>query len=232
MGYDDAVQNYAARITSLMNIDRSQQRRRRLEANLGVDISFEPRRRQDIDAIFLAANAVDGRLLVPQLEYFYAGDIPTYAISEIYSADPNTRDDDLDRIIFPDVPWLIAATPQMNEIKRTIAARWPQRSASVPRFYAMGIDAFAIVAMLYRDPFFTSLDGVSGRLSMDVNGRIHRDIPFAQFRGGRPELLPEPVSNPETAFDLQAPVEPGAPIDPAAPLNADRGVPIPITREQ
>jgi len=224
MGYDEAVQNYAARITSLMNIDRSQQRQRRLEANLGVDIAFEPRRRQDIDAIFLAANAVDGRLLAPQLEYFYAGDVPTYGISEIYDARPNARNGDLDRIVFPDMPWLIAPTPETETLRREIAANWPQRSAAAPRFYGMGVDAFAIVEMLYRDPFFTSLEGVSGTLSMDVNGRIHRDLPFAQFRNGRPELLP-PAPEPATPFDNVVPV------DRSQPLFDLRDAPIAIMRD-
>src|SRR5690606_22805384 len=78
-GYDTGAQDFSGPIESLLNIDRSQQRRTRLVANLNVGISFEPRRRQDVDMIFLGADRATGRLLVPALNFHFAGDIPTYA---------------------------------------------------------------------------------------------------------------------------------------------------------
>ncbi len=187
MGYDDVVTSYSARVVDLMNVGRSNQRERRLAANLGEPIEFEPRRRQDIDMIFLIANADDGSRLAPLLGYYYAGDVPTYGISEIH--DPNNIGGgrDLNDIIFPDLPWLLAPNEGNLPIRRTIADYWPQRD---PRFFGMGIDAYSIVGAVFRDPFFTSIDGVTGLLSMDTQGRIRRTLPFAQFRAGVPELLP------------------------------------------
>ena len=57
------------------------------------------------------------------------------------------------------------------------------------RFFGMGFDSYRIVNTLYRDPFFTSIEGSTGLLRMDTQGRIHRDLPFAQFRGRNVELL-------------------------------------------
>lgn len=189
MGYDDAIETYGTRISTLLNLDRSSSRERTLQANLRETIEFEPRRRQDIDMIFVIANAADGRQLVPQLEYYYAGDIPTYSISEIYEPAARERESDLNRVIFPDVPWLLEPDAATLRVRRTIEARWPTRSVAMARFFGMGMDSYRIVQTLYRDPFFTSIEGATGVLRMDTNGRIHRELPFAQFRGGLAQLL-------------------------------------------
>jgi outer membrane PBP1 activator LpoA protein len=193
MPYEPAMQDYSTRITSLMNIDRSYQRQRRLAANLGIDLAFEPRRRQDIDMIFLYADAESGHLLAPQLEYYYAGDVPAYATSDIYDLAREGSNGDLNGVIFPDVPWLIAPDRTTAEIRRVMEQHWPQRSVSVPRFYGMGLDAYGFVAKIYRGEPLTTVAGASGVLSSDADGRIYRELPFAQFRNGRPEPLP-PVS--------------------------------------
>ncbi|MCY3730258.1 MAG: penicillin-binding protein activator [Rhodospirillaceae bacterium] len=90
--YDSGSQDFSATITMLLNIERSDQRRQRLAANLGMALQFEPRRRQDVDLIFVAADASAGRLLVPQLRFHYAGDIPTYATSAVHES--HARDSD------------------------------------------------------------------------------------------------------------------------------------------
>jgi uncharacterized protein len=219
MGYDANGQNYSARITALLNVDRSNQRQRRLAANLRTTLAFEPRRRQDIDVIFLAANANDGRLLAPQLEYYYAGDVPTVAISQIYDPRVARETRDLDRVIFPDVPWLITPSAEDAALRRTIASRWPLRDSTVPRFYGFGFDAYKIVESIYGEPFFTSIRGASGLLTMDVEGRIHRSLPFAQIRNGRPEPLVE--LPPSDVIDLDGPTSDDAIGQLPAPLTDD-----------
>lgn len=197
MGYDGAIGTYGERISSLLNLNRSNARERTLQANLAEDVVFTPRRRQDIDMIFLIAGPADGRQLAPQLEFLYAGDIPTYAISEIHDLTTRSRESDLNRIVFPEVPWLIEPDAEALRIQRTIASRWPERSVPMARFFGMGMDSYRIVNTLYRDPFFTSVAGSTGLLRMDPQGRIHRDLPFAQFRGGEVQPLEDaPVLRP------------------------------------
>lgn len=188
--YESALRDFSPRIMSLMNIDRSYQRHRRLEANLGIDVSFEPRRRQDVDMIFLSADADDGRLLATQLEYYYAGDVPSYATSEIHSPSSETRNNDLNGIIFPDVPWLLDPDPFALEARREIRTYWPQRSSDMARFYGMGVDAYRFVPAIYRGEPFENVSGASGLMSANDRGQIRRQLPFAQFRNGVPEALP------------------------------------------
>jgi outer membrane PBP1 activator LpoA protein len=184
MDYDGAIGTYGERISTLLNLDRSDARERTLQANLREDVVFTPRRRQDIDMVFLIANPADGRQLAPQLEYLYAGDIPTYSISEIHDLTARSRESDLNRIVFPEVPWILAPDTQALRLQQTIASRWPERSVPMARFFGMGVDSYRIMNTLYRDPFFTSVDGSTGVLRMDPDGRIHRELPFAQFRAG------------------------------------------------
>ena len=196
-GYVPDGQDVAGAITSLLNLSRSEQRHRRLQANLGINLTFEPRRRQDVDMIFLQANSQMGRLLAPNLRFYYAGDIPTYATSEIYEPGSPAGDGDLNGIIFPDVPLLL--TPDLDDLTLTGALEdfWPQRATQYIRLYGLGYDAYRLVPTLYHsDSLAWPIMGTSGRLDLDALGRIHRTLPFGQFRDGRPVAIapvPEPT---------------------------------------
>ena len=81
-----------------------------MSAQLNINLEFTPRRRDDIDFLFLAANADQARLLVPQLRFFQAHDLALYATSYVYSGKPDPAvDADLDGIIFGDMNWILDA---------------------------------------------------------------------------------------------------------------------------
>lgn len=196
-GYDRGSQEFAQPIMSLLNITRSNQRERRLAANLGVPIEFEPRRRQDIDAIFVAADdARSGRLLAPQLRFHSAGDIPTFATSDIYDPGNPAGDNDLNGLIFADAPVLITPSASADDLRRDLQSYWPQRAGLV-KLYGMGFDAYHLISSLYNDSRASwPVRGMSGDLSLDTNGRIHRALPLAQFRNGKPAEYELPTQNP------------------------------------
>jgi len=207
-GYDPDSQDFSVAITTLLNLARSNQRYQRLAANIGTPLEFEPRRRQDIDAIFVATNARNGRLLAPQLRFHYAGDLPTYAPSEVHDPAISTEDTDLDGVLFPDSPWLLSPDRTSIELKATLATYWPQRVAQWPRLFALGFDAYRLIPLLYnRTGRFTAFPAMSGELSIDNDGRVHRRLPLAQFRDGRPVVLSsrdEPLlQNPAELADLR-----------------------------
>ena len=109
VGYEPALQDFSQSVAGVLNVTRSNQRQRRLAANLGIPVQFEPRRRQDVDAIFITADdARAGRLLAPQLRLNSAGDIPTYATSDVFDPCGASRDSDLNGVIFTDSPAVIA----------------------------------------------------------------------------------------------------------------------------
>ncbi|HZF27509.1 MAG TPA: penicillin-binding protein activator [Gammaproteobacteria bacterium] len=178
-------------ITGLFNITKSTQRQRRLQANLGVPIEFEARRRQDIDAIFITVGADDARtarLLAPQLRGNGAGDIPIFATSDVFSSGTEARDNDLNGVFFSDAPSIVAPDARTASTLRDLQTYWPQRAsqASQLRLYSMGVDAYRLAGSLYGGARSWPIAGMSGNLSLDDSGRIHRSLPLAQFRNGRP----------------------------------------------
>jgi outer membrane PBP1 activator LpoA protein len=200
-GYDPGLQDFSQPIAALLNITRSNQRYRRLAANLGVPVQFEPRRRQDVDMIFLAADARAGRLLAPQLRFHFAGDIPTYATSDIFDIGGNVRNNDLNGVIFTDAPSVVAPDQTAADVQRDLQSYWPQR-ASQARLYAMGFDAYRLAASLYTDGSQWPVRGLSGDLQLDGQGRVHRSLPLAQFQNGRPVAIETPGASAENGREL------------------------------
>lgn len=193
--FDPRTQDFSGSITDLLKINGSAQRHRRLAANLGRTIEFQPRRRKDIDMIFVAANAQAGRLLAPQLRFHFAADLPTYATADIFQPGSRLSNNDLNGIVFPDMPWVV--NPELTglvDLKRTLTRYWPNQSEQLSRLFAFGFDAYRLVAPLNRrDINPIELAGLTGGLTLDPDGRIVRRLTWAQFRQGRPQIWPEPV---------------------------------------
>jgi outer membrane PBP1 activator LpoA protein len=196
-GYEPALQDFSQPIAKLLNVTRSTDRYRRLVANLGEPVQFETRRREDVDMIFVVADSPQtGRLLAPQLRFYAAGDIPTYATAAIFDPASTARDNDLNGLIFSDTPALLAPDETASSARSELRTYWPQR-ASQFRLYGMGFDAYRLIASLYTaGDTGWPLRGMSGDLSLDAQGRVRRVLPLAQFRNGRPvalETLPQTI---------------------------------------
>ncbi len=202
--YDSSTQDFSLAITTLLNLVDSNQRHQRLAANLGMPIEFEPRRRQDVDMIFFAADPGAARLLAPQFRFHFAGDLPTYATSEIYEVAARGTDPDLNGVIFADIPWLLAPDASKEALKSSLLRYWPQRTTRWLRLYGLGFDAYRMLPLLYNpSASFVSIPGMSGELWIDTDGRVRRRLPVAQFRNGIPAvLLPEEPAE-EVAVDDQ-----------------------------
>jgi len=194
--YDPDTQDFSAAITTLLNISKSNQRHQRLAANLALPLGFEPRKRQDIDMIFVAADANASRLLFPQLRFYYAGDIPTYATSAIHES--NLNEPDLNGAFFPDTPSVLLENEKILELKESLQTHWPQRTSPPwTRFYGFGFDAYRLIPLLYDESVkLSSVDALSGKLSLGKDRRIHRGLPVAQFRNGRPFSIESPAAPP------------------------------------
>lgn len=186
--YVSTGQDFANQIESVFNINRSEQRRDRIARDLGrTNIEFEPRRRADVDMIFLPASAQDGRLLVPLLRRSNAGDIPTYSTREIYDQRRSTGDPDLDGVIFTDVPLLIDPTGEARTAAELLSAFSSDAASFDRRLYAFGFDAYLLADALYSGGASSwPLAGATGELYLGDNGRIRRRLPFAEFSNGRP----------------------------------------------
>jgi outer membrane PBP1 activator LpoA protein len=145
--------------------------------------------------IFLQADPRMGRLLAPNLRFYYAGDIPTYATSEIYELSSRAADTDLNGVVFPHVPLLVSPDSRSTSLAQALQAHWPQRATQWLHLYGFGFDAYELVGALYaRDSAVWPVTGFSGLLTLDATGTIRRDLPFAQFRNGRAVMLTPQVA--------------------------------------
>ncbi|HKT31671.1 MAG TPA: penicillin-binding protein activator [Gammaproteobacteria bacterium] len=187
--YTPGANDYSVAITRLLNLNDSQYRDEQLAAFLGASLQFEPRRRQDIQFIFLAADADDAKLIRPQLRFFHAINVPVYATSQVYQ--PGTPpDDDLDGITFDDMPWTLETSGATAGTRATVSALWPNNFSGNSRLYALGFDAWRMIPLLYKGHVFNiSVQGMTGLLSMTPDGRIHRQLDWATFKNGTPQLL-------------------------------------------
>jgi len=189
--YTPANQDFSRTIEDLMSLSGSVQRYRRLRANIGAPLQFDPRRRQDTDFIFLAADAGAGRLLKSQLKFHYSGDIPAYSTSSIFELDGRSNSD-LNGIMFADAPWEISPHPWMEHLPAIYDEHFPDERR-LSQLHAMGYDAYQLIAALYSANLgnMIELDGATGQLYLDTDGRIHRRLAWAQFQRGEPVPMPQ-----------------------------------------
>jgi outer membrane PBP1 activator LpoA protein len=191
--YRSKKNDHSTSIKQLLNLTTSNQRRSIIQQVIGEPVKFEPRRRQDVDMVFIAANSRQARLIKPQLKFHHAQNLPVYATSHISSSAGNPDDDrDLDGIQFVDIPWMLDNSD--NQDFKQIGHYWPDSSKRFSRLYALGIDAYRLIPALRRlmiNPGETVLSN-TGQLSVDKNGRIRRTLLMATYNKGVTRLLEQP----------------------------------------
>lgn len=184
--------NLKAKISAMLNIDQSYQRRRDLTKVIGQPVKFSPRRRRDIDMIFLNAQPQDARQLLPFLRFFYAGNIPVYATSPIYNGIPNpSKDNDLNGIRFTIMPWALNPSLQAQQLRKNIMTLWSQSFNRFSLLYAFGIDGYNLMTRMGQLQAFPKFgfNGNTGTLFIGPDSRILRQTQWAVFSHGKPKAL-------------------------------------------
>lgn len=185
--YNPKETDFSVPIQKLLNLDESEQRYTKILA-LIPNLKYTPRRRKDADAILLSAYSAEARSINPQLQFYQAGDLPVYAMPNVYIGQVNASlDADLNKITFCDTPWLFTKTYQgelgMDALKET----WKQFPSAYFRLIAMGIDAYNLATRL-DDLEANSYSGATGNLSLTAEQRIERQLMCAKFINGQPEV--------------------------------------------
>lgn len=185
---------YAARqdlnksMKDFLQITNSQKREKILKQVLGYNVQSTTSRRQDFDMIFLLAYPSKARQIMPLLKYYYAGDVPVYATSSVYSGSANAlKDKDLDGIIFCDIPWVFSH--QMG------TKNWPEQFNSYNRLYALGMDSYTLATQLNQLILFPA-DGSNdstGILYLKPTQQVARVLEWGQFKQGLAHSLGDTV---------------------------------------
>ncbi|MGM0769658.1 MAG: penicillin-binding protein activator [Pseudomonadota bacterium] len=182
--------NLRAVTADLLGITTSRNRAIDVERTAGIDVEFEPRRRQDADAVVMVAEPTIARQFKPLFAFYFGGDLPVYSPSMVYEGNKDpSRDRDLNDVIFTDIPWIL---DDDNEFRSTATDALPDMRGQLGRLFAMGADAWNLSKRLplLRQVDGASIDGQTGTLTMTPDGSIHREQLWARFRRGTPELLP------------------------------------------
>jgi outer membrane PBP1 activator LpoA protein len=191
--YDPAGHDYGYELQSILRIDDSSARHQRLQNVLGGKLNFEPRRRADIEFVFIAAaSATTARLIEPQLKYFYAGDIPSYSLSNAYEPDSTASNQDIDGLMYPDMPWMVSGDGSIDDIRNNIAQSWQDRAAWRSRLFAFGYDACQLMLAMSakgHSPADAQVAGLTGTLHFDPDRRVLRDLIWVQIHNGEPHRL-------------------------------------------
>ncbi len=162
-----------------LHVSASEVRQKQLKQLIGQNVESITSRRQDFDVIFLLAYPSKARQIMPLLKYYYAGDVPVYATSEVYAGGVNVmKDKDLDGITFCDMPWVFAH--QMGN------KSWPEQFNSYNRLYALGMESYALSTKLNQLLVFPSarVNGKRGVLSLTPSQQITRRLAWGQFKKG------------------------------------------------
>lgn len=179
--------DYVKVINRALQLDQSNQRAQQIRSIVGK-VEFEPRRRDDIDVIFLAAQAQQARQIKPTLAFNFAGSIPVYGTSQVYSGRPNKKlDQDMNGIKFSTLPWTF--NDSLAE-KKAIRSN-TENSAGLQPLYALGVDCFYLYPRLKQLEQVAAAQyyGQTGTLKLNEQRQIIRQQVWAEFKNGRAQPL-------------------------------------------
>ncbi len=174
--------DYASALTAALGVDSSKARYKRVRQLLGEPAEFYPRRRQDIDSVFLLSDtAQHARALKPLLAFHYAGDLPVYGSAEmINEKNDRQRDRDLSGIQILLSPWRLYTNAPLQT-----ALASSQRNGGLNDRQALGVDVFALQGRL-KQLGAGAIRGSQGVLVSDETGRIRRYRQRAVIKDGAP----------------------------------------------
>jgi len=181
ISYPNSVNDFTRLLEQPLEIDLSEKRSLALRRSVNRSLSSTSRRRQDIDLIIVLGYSDKVRQIKPALDFLYAGDIPVYATSHIFSGTQQIElNRDLSGITFSAMPWTLE-----GHMPRPLTPdqRLP---TSYRQLYALGYDAFLLHALLdeMARPGALPVFGATGMLSLE-EGSIKRKEKWALFKKGR-----------------------------------------------
>jgi uncharacterized protein len=182
-------------VANLLDVEQSQGRIRQIENLADVEVFSVERNRQDIDAIVLFANPEQTELLNPIIEASLSPAaeqrLAVFASSRSYSLDLSKNSlRDLRNLTFSDMPWMLPGHP-WSPLANQVSSLWPQQQDALMRLFAMGYDAYQLLPALRQLRVLdnSSVQGLTGKLSMTQDGVIHRILPLAQVQQDRVALV-------------------------------------------
>lgn len=193
----DAKEELEALITKLLETDSSRERIRLISGLIPGKVESEAHSRQDIDAIYLLADPIQTRMLKPFVDVSVnpnAPRLPIYASSRSYSSGGDANDlRDLNGLTFTETPWLLSEQHSL-QVRDQYLQLFPEQDETLQRLFAMGYDAYQLIGSLKQQQQLPTLSypGFTGRLTVNQDGSINRQLSWASYRNNRLTAVQEP----------------------------------------
>jgi outer membrane PBP1 activator LpoA protein len=138
------------------------------------------KKKKNIDAIFLAASPSQARSIQPLLHDDELKSLPVYATSHIFTGLLNQyKNIGLEGIIYTEIPWIME-----------VAKKGLPQNTKYPRLRALGMDAFMVAKGMANIKNGEALNGRTGKIQVNRDNTLHRQLKWAKFNGGSPILHP------------------------------------------
>ena len=189
VSYDSNSHDFSENIKSMLNIDQSELRKLKVSQTIGRQLEYTPRRRQDIDMLFMATFPRQAKQIPLQVIYHHGETIPVYSTAHIVNSYQDPKQNiDMDGVYFSDMPFLLGIAHDTASEQNTY------QNTLYQRLFAMGVDSYQIapyVNYLYSNSS-ESFSGDTGQLTINSAGHIIRSLPWATFEQGKvkPEKQP------------------------------------------
>ncbi len=188
--------DFSVPVRQLLNVDESQARFQKFRKEIGY-LEYNPRRRRDVDVIFVVANNSVARLINPQFYHNRAKSVAVYGLSRIYSGRPSPKKNiDLENVGFCNIPWLFDQAYQGDLDKQTLKDIWQPLPDKLLSLIPFGIDAYTLIPYL-NDLASIPYKGATGSLLLNEYNRIERHLVCAKFINGEVVLYDTQKGGPE-----------------------------------
>ncbi|WP_338622275.1 penicillin-binding protein activator [Agarivorans sp. OAG1] len=177
-------------VRKLLHTDMSQQRISQFKQILGQDLEAEVRSRSDANSLYLVGNNTETKLIKAFIDVTvspFAVSPRLYASSRSYDKNDETSENELDGIYISEMPWILEQQ-SVNAIRHQ--QLWPSSSDSQKRLYALGYDAYSLISQLAQMRGYSDyqLNGLTGKLSVNLQGLVIRQLTWTQYKDG--QLVP------------------------------------------
>lgn len=127
---------------------------------------------QPVDMILLAMPGDEARIVRPFLDI----STPTLAYSSINNGGSNTS---LNAVRFVDIPFLLDPNNNQYAVYQKLADNLA--TPELKRWFALGVDTLQLLMANPAESSGTIMNGATGKLLIDQNGKINRQLPLGRF---------------------------------------------------
>jgi len=181
--------DYSSQLRQLLGLVESQLRAKNLQGFLKINLESEEVVRSDVDGIFLAARKEFARLMVPQLKFHHAANVPVYSTSHVFDGLINKQHNrDLQGLRFALSPIELQTSELAEVLPFDI-----NHVGGDKKLFALGFDAYQLISRLeWMSRVNTGMiNGLSGKVHLGYDGKFNRGLLWAQYNNGSIVALPQ-----------------------------------------